>query len=57
MKKKHVGTKYKCNFCDFYVDYIVEMYEHRLLEHPESPMDFNPKKFTAKEMILNLLAK
>ena len=58
MKSKHIGDyKYKCNFCDFYVNFIVDMYEHRLSEHPESPMEFNSRKFTAKDMILNLLAE
>ena len=57
MKKKHSGTKYKCNFCDFHVDFVVEMYEHRVVEHPETPMEYDPKKFTVRDMILNLLAE
>ena len=54
---KAVDQKYKCKFCSFQSDYLIKMYEHKLAEHPDDPIDSNPKRTTVNDMILNQLAE
>ena len=35
----------------------MEIYEHKFSKHPENPMEFNPNKYTVKDMILHLIAE
>ena len=59
IKRNHLpeGKKYKCNSCNFESDFLVKMYEHKLANHPEIPIDFNPKTTSVKDMALNLIAE
>ena len=50
-------TKYNCTSCTFRTNYLVKMYEHKLEEHPETSIEFNPNKASAKDMALNLIAE
>ena len=54
---KPEDLKYKCTFCAFQSDYLIKMYEHKLEDHPDDPIDSNPKRTNVIDMILNLLAE
>ena len=56
-KNKEENMKFKCNLCNFQSHHLVHLYEHKYSDHPESPMEFNPKKVTVKDMVLNLIAE
>ena len=49
--------KFKCSSCTFQTDFLLKIYEHKLGEHPDSTMKFNPQTTTVKEMALNLIAE
>ena len=36
----------------FQTDFLVKMYEHKLSEHPEIDIDFNPKTTSVRDMAL-----
>ena len=60
IKTKHQiieDKKYKCNFCTFQSEFLVNIYEHKLAIHPEIPIEFNPKTISVKDMVLNLIAE
>ena len=49
--------KFQCNYCGYGTDFIAKMYEHRIEDHKEIPIDFMPDKTTVKEMLFNLVAE
>jgi hypothetical protein len=60
VKNKHEITedrKFKCNACTFQTDVLLKIYEHKLGEHPETSIEFNPKTTTVKDMALNLISQ
>ena len=60
IKKNHEepqDCKYKCNFCGFEANVLTKMYEHKFINHPDDPMEFQPRMNNTQDFILNLLAE
>ena len=57
MQRYHEEQKFKCNFCEFQSNVLLRIYEHKISNHPDNPMEFQPNSNPVSEMVMNMLAE
>ena len=55
MKSNHTAMKYKCKDCDYFTDYIANIWEHTSVKHNENLPNFTEEKNDT--MILKVVAE